>query len=362
MSNVFAAAAEKWNKSRQASKDHKAQVENALKNKEIRLVDLSFIERNRMSQGYLLALKIKKVAIIVARFVLFFGLSFLILQPILSKISMSFMAEKDLYDSTVINIPAHFTLDNYRVVSELMAYGKCLGGSLFYSAFLAVLQVAVCTLVGYGFARFEFPFKKFWFFCVILTIIIPPQTISSALYLHFNYFDILGLIKLITGHTVNLRGSALPYILMSGFCMGLKNGVYIFMTRQYFRNVPRAMEEAAYVDGSGTLRTFVQVLLPDAKPIITSCFLFAFVWQWTDAYYSKLFLGNADLLSTSLSGLGDRFNQYMQREHGVIGVGTGYTSAIISTGTLMVIVPLIILYLFEQRGFTESLAGTSVKM
>ena len=66
---------------------------------------------------------------------------------------------------------------------------------------------------------------------------------------------------------------------MSAGCMGLKNGLYIFMIRQYFRNIPKELEEAAYVDGCGTLKTFVRIMLPDAKPILTSCFLFAFVWQ-----------------------------------------------------------------------------------
>ena len=93
-----------------------------------------------------------------------------------------------------------------------------------------------------------------------------------------------GLIEAIRGETLNLRGSVLPYYLMSAGCMGLKNGLYIYMTRQFFRNQPKELEEAAYVDGCGTLRTFFRIMLPDAKPIITSCFLFSFVWQWTDSF------------------------------------------------------------------------------
>ena len=93
---------------------------------------------------------------------------------------------------------------------------------------------------------------------------------------------------------------------MSAGCMGLKNGLYIFMIRQYFRNIPKELEEAAYVDGCGTLKTFVRIMLPDAKPILTSCFLFAFVWQWTDKFYSKMFLGNIKLLSTQLAMIADR--------------------------------------------------------
>ena len=81
--------------------------------------------------------------------------------------------------------------------------------------------------------------------------------------------------------------------------MGLKNGLYIYMIRQFFRNIPKEMEEAAYVDGCGMLETFVKIMLPDAKPILTSCFLFAFVWQWTDSFYSKMFLGNIKLFDSA---------------------------------------------------------------
>ena len=211
---------------------------------------------------------------------------FLILQPILNKISVSFMTEEDLYNPIVVSIPEHFTTENYLLAAELMNYSKAIVNSFVISLTIAVLQIAVCTLVGYGFARFNFPLKKFWFACVIMVILIPPQTISSSLFLHFRFFDVFGIFKLIKGETINLRGSVLPYYLMSGGCMGLKNGLYIFLIRQFFRNIPVDMEEAAYVDGCGTLKTFVRIMLPEAKPILTSYFLFAFVWQWTDGFYS----------------------------------------------------------------------------
>ena len=257
---------------------------------------MGFWERNKLSGGYLLQKVITEKAVSIIRFILLFGMCFLILKPIFNKISVSFMTEKDLYNPIVISIPEHFTTGNYRLAAELMNYKTAVANSLLISLTVAALQIAVCTLVGYGFARFEFPLKKFWFAMVILVILIPPQTIASSLHLHFRFFDILGIFKLLTGDTINLRGSKIPYYLMSAGCMGLKNGLYIYMIRQYFRNIPGDLEEAAYVDGCGTLKTFVRIMLPQAKPIITSCFLFAFVWQWTDGFYSRMF---ATKMSTS---------------------------------------------------------------
>lgn len=299
----------------------------------------------------------------ICRFILLFGMCFLILQPILNKISVSFMTEEDLYNPIVVSIPEHFTTENYLLAAELMNYSKAIVNSFVISLTIAVLQIAVCTLVGYGFARFNFPLKKFWFACVIMVILIPPQTISSSLFLHFRFFDVFGIFKLIKGETINLRGSVLPYYLMSGGCMGLKNGLYIFLIRQFFRNIPVDMEEAAYVDGCGTLKTFVCIMLPEAKPILTSCFLFAFVWQWTDGFYSKMFLGTTSLVSTGLARLVDSLGAYIQRLTGTLTtVSIAYSNCILATGTLMIIVPLIILYLFAQRAFVESISNSGIKM
>ena len=184
-------------------------------------------------------------------------------------------------------------------------------------------------------------------------------------HLHFRFFDVLGIFKLITGSTLNLKGSVIPYYLMSAGCMGLKNGLYIYMIRQFFRNIPKELEEAAYVDGCGTLKTFIRIMLPDAQPILTSCFLFAFVWQWTDGFYSSMFLGNVGLLSIKLKQLPDTFGGYMARISGAAssaGVSVPYSNCMLATGTLMVIVPLIVLYLFAQKGFVESLSSTGIKM
>ena len=247
----------------------------------------SFWARNRKSGGYLLRKTVRRKGYQLIRFLLLFGLCFMIIQPLLDKLSVSFMAERDLYDSTVISIPRHLTTANYSLAASkiLLNYGTTFLNTLIVSLAVSVLQIAACTLVGYGFARFEFPFKKFWFAAVIITVIIPPQTISSSLYLHFNFFDIFGIFKATTGSSLNLRGSPIPYALMSATCMGLKNGLYIYMIRQFFTGIPKSLEEAAYVDGCSIFKTFWRVILPDAVPILVSCFLFSFVWQWTDTFY-----------------------------------------------------------------------------
>lgn len=315
----------------------------------------SFWERNEASDGILLRETIKKYAISIFRAILLFGMCFMIIQPILNKISISFMAEKDLYDTTIILVPKHFTLDNWRVTGQLMDYWKSLFNTVWVSVLVSVIEVFVCSLVGYGFSRFQFPLKRFWFFCVILIIVIPPQTISTSLFLHFRYFNLFGM-------KLNLSSSMVPYILMCCGCMGLKNGLYIFMIRQFFLGFPFELEEAAYVDGCGPFATFFKIMIPGAKPILVSCFLFSFVWQWTDSFYTDLFLGKIQMLSTQISGLTERLGGYLSNLYGASVIASqGYSNAILSTGILMMIIPLLVLYLFCQRLFVESLASTGVK-
>ena len=324
---------------------------------------LRFMERNRKSGGYLLKKEILKKAFLLARALLIFGLCFLILQPMLNKLSVSFMLEKDLYDPTVVSVPRNFTVDNYKLLVELMDFWKVLWNSTWVSGLVSVIQVIFCTLVGYGFARFKFPFKKFWFACVILVIVVPPQTIMSSLYLNFRFFDIFGLIKMTTGQTLNLQKSILPYIMLCMGTMGLKSGLYIFMIRQYFRGVPKELEEAAYVDGCGNIATFIKIMLPDAKPILISCFLFSFVWQWTDSFYSRMFLGKTSLLSGKLTAITSLLNDYLTSLNGAGSkVSIAYGQMMISTGMIMAIVPLLLLYLIVQKGFVESLSQTGIKM
>ncbi len=315
-----------------------------------------FWARNRRSEGYLLKRRIKEITVSVVRALLMFGLCF--------------MAEKDIYDSTIILLPRNVTLENYTIVAELTDL-KTIGGAwhftsmlntLWISVVVSICQVVAATLVAYGFARFEFPLKKFWFACVVVLIIIPPQTIQTAMYVTFANFDLFGIFKATTGSGINLRSSLIPYVLMSLTCMGLKNGLFIYMLRQYFKGVPESLEEAAYVDGCGTMHTFVRIMLPDAVPTIASCFLFSFVWQWTDLFYARNFLTGFNLFSIRMSTMASRMGRYFSKDvtQSVV-VPNGRQLQLISIAVLFCCIPLIILYCFTQRTFVESLAMTGSK-
>ena len=326
----------------------------------------AFWERNRKSGGYLLRKKIGKILYSISRAILVFGLCFLILQPLLQKIAMSFMSDTDLYDKSIILIPRHFSVQAFEVAWAQYKGLKTFGNSVLLSVGVAFFQMLSCTLVGYGFARFNFPFKKFLFGCVILMLIVPPTTIITPLYLYFQNFDVLGIISLFTknGKGLNLLGTATPYLLMCATCAGYKSGLYIYMMRQHFRNEPKELEEAAYVDGCGRLRTFFQILLPGARPMMVSCFLFAFVWQWSDQIYTRVFfpLSKWNLVSTKLFNAGNSLTG-----DNILKYGQAYKTPqaaldqLNAAGILIALAPLLVIYVVAQKSFVESISQSGIK-
>ncbi len=315
------------------------------------------------SAGYRRA-KLTKTCISIVRGLLLFGLCFMIIQPIITRFCTSIMQEKDLYDSTIVLLPRNVTMQNFKDAFILLDMPKSMLNSLWTSLLLSVCQIVSCTLVAYGFARYDFPLKKFWFGCAVALIVIPPQTIATSLVSSFSNFDIFGIVKHFNGgNTLNLKGSILPYTLMSLTCMGLKDGLYIYMLRQYFKGVPKSLEEAAYIDGCGTMHTFTKIMLPDAVPVIMSCFLFAFVWQWTDLFYSRNFLSGYSIYSVKLSTMVSSMAYYFSQEAGTqVVIPNARSQQFISIGVVICSTPLIILYCFTQKTFVKSLAMTGTKM
>ena len=322
----------------------------------------SFRERNRRSGGYLLKRKAGQITVSVIRALLMFGLCFMIIQPMITRFSISLMSEKDMYDTTIRVLPRNVTLNNYLIVAELTKMPESMLNTLWISLLMSLVQVVSTTLVAYGFARYEFPLKKFWFACVVMLIVIPPQTIQTALVSTFSHFDFFGIFESINGKALNLRTSLVPYTLMGLTCMGLKNGLYIYMLRQYFKNVPESLEEAAYVDGCGTMHTFLKIMLPDAMPTIASCFLFGFVWQWTDLFYTRNFLNGYTLYAKMLGSMSSNMGKYFSKSTTETAqVPIGRQLQLIGIGVFVCCIPLIILYAFTQKLFVQSLVMTGSK-
>jgi multiple sugar transport system permease protein len=133
------------------------------------------------------------------------------------------------------------------------------------------------------------------------------------------------------------------------------------MLRQFFKGMPKELEEAAFVDGCGKLRTFVQIMVPSAIPMMVTVFLFGFVWQWTDVFYTSLYLNKVKVMSTALNSLAvNAYQQYEGFGGSMNFISPGFVSMINHTGTILTIIPLIILYVFCQKSFVEGIERSGI--
>lgn len=288
------------------------------------------------------------------RAVIVIGICFVILQPLLTKICVSVMDERDLYDASVKYVAKHFTSRNFKMAFDGLSFGKSFWVTLGMSSLISLLQLMACLLTAYGFARFRFPGRKLLFVLVLFTMIVPPQIIMLPMFMRFRYFSFFGL-------TVNLIDTPVPLIIHAITCTGFKNGLYVYMLRQFFKGMPRELDEAAFVDGCGKFRTFVQIMLPSAVPMMVTVFLFGFVWQWTDSFYTSLYMPNAATLATKLSSLATAVYAKYQSFGGSMNfISPGFASMMNNTGVIILIVPLIILYLVCQRYFVEGIERSGI--
>lgn len=293
----------------------------------------------------------------LVRAVLLIGMSFVILYPILLKVSASFKTLEDLTNPTVMWIPERISLDNYRLAIDVMDYFAAIRNSFLLSAATTVLQTLSCAMAGYAFAKLPFRGINILFAGVILTILVPPQTLLVPSYVNFKSFDPFGLFHLFTGHGINMLDTYWPFILMAITGNALKSGLFIYIFRQFFRGISKEIEEAAFVDGSGVIKSFVSIMLPNAIPAMVTVMLFAFVWQWNDTFFSSNFLPGMNTLTNATLSLPYTVNVLLGNTS---AVDPFYASMLVDTGLLLSILPLVVMYFFVQRYFVESIDRTGL--
>ncbi len=306
---------------------------------------------------------LKKAAWYIFRLLLLIGIAYIILYPFINKISASFKSPSDFTDVTVSLIPRNPTLYTYKAIFNENGYLSALGNTFLLAGSCAVLQTFVCCVVGYGFAKFKFKFNKLIFALVIFTMVVPHSTLKLALTLEFRNFDILGIFNFLGGGVIDgfaiiddtsllLTDTHWPLWILSATGLAFKNGLYIYLFRQYFKGIPDELEESAYVDGSGVFRTFLTIIIPMAIPMLVTVFMFAFSWQWTDNFYVETFYTNSKFMDSIIA--------IPKSIDTTITDAKQYEAAIKNTCGLLIIAPLVILYLFAQKFIIQGIERSGI--
>ena len=214
---------------------------------------------------------------------------------------------------------------NYQDAWDFINFPRMIFWTLLYATVTLIGAVSASALVAYGFARFRFPGRAVLFMVLIGTIILPPAVILIPTYAFFTQ--------------IGWVGTWLPLIIPLMF----GNAYNVFLLRQYFLTIPREMEQAASVDGAGPLRTFIQVILPQAVPALTAVSLFHFFFAWNDFFNPLIFLaGNRDIVPIAV-GL-NFFN----------GTYVNQPNLIMAASFIALIIPLAIFF-FSQRIFLSGI-------
>ena len=282
------------------------------------------------------------------RFVILAGVGFVVLYPLIYMISCAFRERIDMTDPTVMWIPRHYTLDIIKETWRAMEMEKTLRTTLILNVGCSLVQVVSCAVTGYGFARFNFRGKKLLFGIVIMMILVPPQLISLPLYTQFRFFGIKGVFS------VNLIDSMLAMYLPAMTANGIRSGLMILIFRQFFKGLPRELEDAACIDGCGPLMTFVRVMVPNAASAFLTVFLFSVVWYWNDYYVSTSFFTNTQTVATALYDIDTILSRAL---YGNANIKASARELIVwkEAGCLMSILPTLIMYIFLQKHFTEGI-------
>ncbi|MEE0946116.1 MAG: carbohydrate ABC transporter permease [Acutalibacteraceae bacterium] len=296
------------------------------------------------------------VLISLFRYALLISVSYVVLYPLFYMISNSVKDLIDWYDPNVFWIPKHFTGFWYKWAYESLDFLSALKNTILFEMVAAFLEIISCSLAAYGLARFKFKGKNILMVLLILTILVPDQMIIIPKMMNFSNLDFLGIVSLIsevsgTAIRINILNTGFVFYLPSLFAIGLRSGIIIYIYMQFYKGLPRELEEAAWIDGAGLFKTYTKIALPSSGVVITTVSIFSIIWHWNDYYLAIMLMNsyNAMPLAVRLSNVKD----IMQTLYNVWG---GYKmTATQCACCILFITPMLIMYIFLQRKFVKSI-------
>ncbi|MFD2330992.1 carbohydrate ABC transporter permease [Cohnella sp. GCM10020058] len=251
------------------------------------------------------------------------------LFPFLWMISASLRTDVDLFKNPMDWIPGSLYLDNYKQVWTSIPFGTYLFNTLKLSVIATVLQVIICSMAAYAFAKLKIPFKNLIFMLFMTNLMMPWHSIMVP---QFNIVRHLGLYDTHTG-----------YVLVQLF-----SGFGIFLLRQFFMSLPNELNEAARIDGLSEWGIYWRIVMPLSRAAVSTLTIFTFTYMWND-YLAPLIYIQQDSLKTLQLGL-----KAFQTEHTM-------DYGLLMAGTVIATIPMMIVFLIGERFFTKGVATTGMK-
>lgn len=276
----------------------------------------------------------KKTVKTVLSYLVIALIGLVLLYPILWMFFAAFKTNDEIFGSTRL-LASHYSLKNF--IDGWKGSGTMTYATYFWNTFRLVIPVTLLTLVSstlvaYGFARFNFPFKKALFSLLIATLMLPNAVIIIPRYTLFAKFGWID--------------TYIPFYALAALAC---YPFFIFMLVQFLRGIPRDLDESAYIDGCGTFCTLMQIILPLMKPSLFSAALFQFMWTYNDYFNSLIFINSGKKYTVSLA------LRLSLDSESVINWGK------IMATSFVVVLPLILLFFMAQKYFVEGIATSGLK-
>lgn len=256
------------------------------------------------------------------------------LYPILWMLSSSFKPERLIFSDPGL-WPREFTLENYRTgwfAVRNITFGLFFKNSFVISTLAVVANVVTCSMAAFAFARLKFPLKRIWFSCMLATIMLPGHVTLVPQYSIFHSLDWINTILPLT----------VPKLLATdAFC--------IFLMVQFFRGIPKDLDESATIDGCGWVQIYFRIILPLAVPALITTAIFTFIWTWDDFFSQLLYLNTVKQFTVPL-GL-----RLFLDSQGDSSWGALFAMSILS------MLPVVTVFFFFQRYIVEGIATTGIK-
>ncbi|WP_299550519.1 carbohydrate ABC transporter permease [Seonamhaeicola sp.] len=249
--------------------------------------------------------------------------------PFLFSLSISFNADKNVFDWPIKLLPENFTLDNYKNVWKDLPFGKWLFNSVLVTTIQTFSNVFFSALAGFTFARLEFPGRKIIFTLLLSSLMIPGIILLVPKFIVLNELSMIN----------SYGGLILP---------GLVGVTNIFLMKQFFETIPKDLEQAALIDGCSYFRLFWQIFLPISKPALAAVAIYTFQGAWNEFLWPVIVSYTEDMYTLPL-GMASLRHELL----------TDWP--LLMAGTILISLPTLAIFIIFQRYFVQGVASSGLK-
>lgn len=285
--------------------------------------------------------KLKRLAFRCLVYVVLLEFGFIFLLPFIYMVSRSTMSVGDLLDESVAWLPNSVYWQNYADAYRSLNFPVTFKNTLMNSVVPMIGQIASCAIAGYGLGRYKFRGTGFIFVLLLVCLIVPPQTTIIAFYSMYAKWELIN--------------TYWPMILPAFFAQGIRGALFTLIFTQFFKGLPRELDEAARIDGAGGFTVFTRVMLPLAKPAIFVVAMFSLVWHWNDNFFARYFANKSEMFT--MPWMLEIINyDYLLKG----AVDANLNEGMLMAAVLIIVAPQFIVYMIGQRYLVEGIERTGL--